>query len=79
MWKSKSWLDRNYGSIMPPIDPALQHVHDEENLIPLTIFSGPGGSRRDEAETSFLVHRIYYLLHSHGDIRPGFEDSECLT
>lgn len=52
MWKSKNWLDRNYGSIMPPNDPARQHVHDEENLIPLTIF--PGLEDPDEVKPKHL-------------------------
>ena len=49
---------------MPPIDPARQYVHDEENLIPLTIF--PGLEDPDEIKPKhlflFIVSTVCFIL-----------------
>jgi hypothetical protein len=53
MWKSKNWVDRDYGSIMPANEHELNNGHDEENLIPLTIF--PDLDNPDEVKPKHLL------------------------
>jgi hypothetical protein len=56
MWKSKNWLDRDYGSIMPADDHELHNEHDEENQLPLTIF--PDLEDPDEIKPKHLLFFI---------------------
>jgi hypothetical protein len=57
MWKSKNWLERDYGSIMPVDDHELQNEHDEENQLPLTIF--PDLEDPDEVKPKHLLLFIF--------------------
>lgn len=61
MWKSKNLrLDRDYGSILRPVDHDRQHVYDEENLTPLTIF--PELDDPDEVKPKHLLLFIFSTL-----------------
>lgn len=61
MWNSKNLrLDRDYGSILRLGDHDRQHVHDEENLTPLTIF--PGLDDPDEVKPKHFLLFIFSTL-----------------
>jgi hypothetical protein len=60
MWKSKNWLDRDYGSIMPADEHELNNEHDEENLLPLTIF--PDLEDPDEVKPKHLLLFILSIV-----------------
>ncbi|KAJ5377289.1 uncharacterized protein N7496_004698 [Penicillium cataractarum] len=60
MWKSKNWLDRDYGSIMPANENERNNEYDEENLIPLTIF--PDLEDPDEVKPKHLLLFILSIL-----------------